>query len=291
MTLEKYLKIHYSPSSAASYEREIKHYLSRENQAETATQNDLLHYLQQQRKVQTSSSMHRILQSLKKYYNYLVFVEKRDDNPAQNLQLKDYKNNRPITKNKLLTAVEIQQIWEHFLIKKCRYPALKNRNLCLLSLVLFQGLTVGELVALELEHIDLEKAQLHVPKSRRNNDRILPLQPCQMLPFYTYLWKERSLLLKNKTTTRVLFLNKLGAAASNESVSYLLQTIRHLYPYKKVNPKTVRMSVISHQFDQGKGIQEVQYFAGHRYPSSTERYKMSHLESLQQGILKHHPLG
>jgi integrase/recombinase XerD len=291
MTLENYLKSNYTTSSAKSYYREIQLYLSSNPAASKATQKEVLHYLQAQRKEQKPSSIHRILQSIKKYYNYLVIVEKREDNPTQYLQLKDYKNKLPITKNKLLTAVEIQEIWEYFLTKKYRYPILKNRNLCLLSLILFQGITVGELQVLQVKDIDLERTQIHIPKTKTNNSRLLPLQPCQMLPLYTYLLKDREQLLNNKSHTNALFISKLGVAASNETASYLLQTIRQLYPHKKVNPKTVRMSVISYQFEQGKDIQQVQYFAGHRYPSSTERYKMSHLESLQQGILKHHPLG
>lgn len=291
MTLENYLKSNYTNSSAKSYYREIKRYLQANPKAATAHQKEVLHYLQEQRKVQKPSSIHRILQSIKKYYNYLVLIEKREDNPTQYIYLKDYKNRLPITKNKLLTPIEIQQLWEHFLIKKYRYPILKNRNLCLLSLILFQALTVGELQALQVKDIDLKRTQIHVPKTKTNKNRILPLEPCQMLPFYTYLLKDREQLLQHKPATNALFISKLGVAASNETASYLLQTIRELYPHKKVNPKTVRMSVISHQFEQGKDIQQVQYFAGHRYPSSTERYKMSHLESLQQGILKHHPLG
>jgi site-specific recombinase XerD len=291
MSLEKYLKVNYTSSSAKSYQREINHYLVANNQAETANYKDLISYLNEQRKVQKPSSMHRILQSLKKYYNYLVYAEIREDNPAQNLQIKDYKSRLPITKNRLLNQEEILTIWEHFLTKKYRYKALKHRNICLVSLLLFQGLTAGEIKRLTIEDIDLEKTQIHVPKTKTNNSRILSLQPCQILPFYTYIFQKRNTLLKNKNPTNTLFISKLGKAENGENLHYLLETIRYLYPNKKINPKTVRMSIISHQFEQGKDIQEVQYFAGHRYPSSTERYKTSHLENLQQGVLKHHPLG
>ena len=47
---------------------------------------------------------------------------------------------------------------------------------------------------------------------------------------------------------------------------------------------------ILREFEFEFNLREVQYFAGHRYPSSTERYKSSNLEALQQGILKYHPL-
>jgi integrase/recombinase XerD len=33
-----------------------------------------------------------------------------------------------------------------------------------------------------------------------------------------------------------------------------------------------------------------QHFAGHKYPSTTERYKQYQVDELQQGINKFHPL-
>ena len=290
MTLQNYLNSQYTKASAKSYQREIKLYLVAYPKASEATQKDIISYLNHQRKVQKPSSMHRILQSIKKYYNYLVFAELREDNPAQYLQLKDYKSHLPITKNRLLTQAEIQGIWEHFVSKKYRYKLLRNRNLCMLSLLLFQAMTVGEITRLTLEDIDLEKTQIHVPKTNTNNNRLLALQPCQILPFYNYILKDRALLLSNEKENNPLFISKLGRPESGDNLHYLLSTAKHLYPSKIINPKTVRMSVISHQFEQGKDIQQVQYFAGHRYPSSTERYKTNQLEQLQQGILKHHPL-
>ncbi len=74
------------------------------------------------------------------------------------------------------------------------------------------------------------------------------------------------------------------------SLQYLIKTAKDIVLTKRFNPKTIRMSVIADQFKKGHSLQQVQYFAGHRYPSSTERYKSSHLQALQQGILKHHPL-
>lgn len=290
MTLQNYLYKHYTKATAKSYLREIKLFLAYQKQAEKAIQKDLINYLNEQRKIQKASSINRILQSIKKYYLYLVFIGVREDNPAQYLQIKDYKSKLPITKNRLLSQEEIQGIWQHFIRKNYRYKLLRNRNLAMLSLLLFQALSMGEIIRLSLQDIDLENTQINIPKTNRNNPRLLPLLPSQILPFYTYLFQDRALLLSNKIENKALFISKLGNPEQGDNLHYLLSTARHLYPHKTINPKTVRMSVISHQFEQGKDIQQVQYFAGHRNPSSTERYKTNQLEQLQQGILKHHPL-
>jgi integrase/recombinase XerD len=41
---------------------------------------------------------------------------------------------------------------------------------------------------------------------------------------------------------------------------------------------------------QHNDLRIVQSFAGHKYPSTTERYKQNDIEALQQQIKKHHPI-
>ena len=56
-------------------------------------------------------------------------------------------------------------------------------------------------------------------------------------------------------------------------VDYLIRTFRHLFPERNLTPMTIRQSVITHLLKAGKGIRLVQTFAGHRKPSTTEKYK------------------
>jgi integrase/recombinase XerD len=160
----------------------------------------------------------------------------------------------------------------------------------MISLLLFQGLRSGEVRRLSIENINLDKTQIYIPKSHDSNARTLALEPCQILPLYQYINEDRIKLLKGNKEEKALFISKLGRADNGETLHYLIESNRHIIKGKTINPKTIRMSVIAEQFKKGKSLQEVQYFAGHRYPSSTERYKSNHLQALQQGILKHHPL-
>jgi hypothetical protein len=50
-------------------------------------------------------------------------------------------------------------------------------------------------------------------------------------------------------------------------------------------------SVITNLLKQKKDLRVVQVFAGHKKPSSTERYRQTGLEELKAAVLKHHPLG
>jgi len=75
----------------------------------------------------------------------------------------------------------------------------------------------------------------------------------------------------------------------------LQNSLLHLnYALRKVNPKykhavQIRQSVITEWLKE-KDLRTVQYMAGHRYVSSTERYKESNLEDLKEALSKHHPL-
>ena len=56
-----------------------------------------------------------------------------------------------------------------------------------------------------------------------------------------------------------------------------------------LNPKQIRASVITYWL-KNYNLRQVQYFAGHKYVSSTERYQLNNLENLKNQLDKYHPL-
>jgi integrase/recombinase XerD len=82
---------------------------------------------------------------------------------------------------------------------------------------------------------------------------------------------------------------------SINSLEDLRNSLLHLnYALRKLNPKykhskQIRQSVITKWLKE-KNLRTVQYMAGHRYVSSTERYKTNNLEDLKEALNKHHPL-
>jgi len=290
MDIKTYLNKHYQASTAKAYYREIQQYLQALPKAEKADYKTVVGYLEQLRSTQSPACIHRILQSIKKYYNYLLDQEKRQDHPAESIRIKDYHAKGYFDGKRLLPPEEIDRLWQYFLQEKGRYRLLRNRNTSMLGLLLHQGLTTGEIKHLKPHHIKLKKAQVNVPASHRLRARQLPLEPSQILPLYRYLQEDRPKLLQATPNIQSLFVSKNGRAESGETLSYLLQKARpHFKPYA-FNPKTIRMSVIARQFKKGRSLLQVQYFAGHKNPSSTERYKSSDLEALQSSIKKYHPL-
>jgi len=156
-------------------------------------------------------------------------------------------------------------------------------------LLIYQGLTTGEITNLQLTDIDFAQAKVKVQSGRKTNSRTLKLKPKQVLSLYKYIQDDRLKLLK--TNSKKLIINKSGNPGSGEGISYLVFTQKHLFPLRKLNPKTIRQSVIANLLDAGMDLRKVQVFAGHRYPSSTEQYRQTEVEALKQAILMYHPLG
>jgi len=56
-----------------------------------------------------------------------------------------------------------------------------------------------------------------------------------------------------------------------------------------LHPKQIRASVITHWL-KNHNLRQVQYMAGHKHVSSTERYQLNNLDNLHSKLEKFHPL-
>lgn len=298
-TFEHYLSSRVAPSTAKKYVREVALFFSSfepnkesrqallktksegEQTPQTATYQEIMAYIGQLRKKYTNLSSS--LQALKHYYQYLLSIGQREDNPAKSIRLRD-KTRRDIQVQDLFSPEELERVLE----KKERYPRLKNRNQLIISLLIYQGITNGELVNLELENINLEQGTIHIKPGRKTNGRTLKLNSKQVFWIMNYLQKDRPKLLK--VETEKLIISKLGTEETGEGIGYIVATQKHLFPDRKLNAQTIRQSVITNLLKQGKDLRLVQAFAGHKYPSTTERYKQTQVEQLKNQLLKYHPL-
>ena len=285
MKLEDYLNKRHTRGTADRYLRDIQIYRKANPNHKTATYSDIMDYIGKLRQqYKNPQSVRTILYSLKKYYSFLVAADLRQDHPCKFIHLKD-KQNRNIQLQDLFTTDELEQLLE----RKERYINLKTKNRIILSLLIYQGLTTGELTRIELKDIDLEKAEIYIKSSSKLNSRTLKLKSKQILIFHKYITEVRPKIIKKETN--LLIINKLGNPETGEQISYLVGTFKHLFLDRNLNPKTIRQSVITNLLKAGNDLRVVQVFAGHKYPSATEKYKQTNVEELKKEVQKHHPLG
>jgi len=286
MTLIEYLQARHTKGTAERYQRDIANYLQvvTEAKAINATYSDIMDYIDILRsKYSNPETIKVIIQSIKKYYYWLNHTGQRKTHPCRNLKLRE-KTNRDIQIQDLFTASELELLLE----RKERYSDLKIKNQVIISLLIYQGLTRNDIVNLTLSDVDLNEGAIYIKADTKTNSRTLKLKSKQIMLLHKYINESRKELIRNESES--LILTKLGTAETGEGISYLLETAKHLFPNRNLNTKTIRQSVIANLLKSGHDLRLVQTFAGHKYPSATEKYRQTGIEELKAGIQKYHPL-
>ena len=278
INLETYLEQNLRKSTSKNYLYEINKYKLLNPKSEYYDYKKVMEYIAMIRKNYESASMIRILSALKKYYDYLIEIGTRKDNPARAIQLRDVKK-KPIQLQDLLTDNELLKLLEP---RKERYQLLAKRNQIIIGLLVHQALKIGEIIQIKTSDIFLEKAQINIRGTSQTNNRILPLKAEQILLFYNYLEYQ-------KNDSNVFLVNKLGNKITGEDINYLVSTYQKQFT-KKLTSITIRQSVITNLLSKGNDLRMVQEFAGHKYLDTTEKYKQSGIKALQNAVNQYHPI-
>lgn len=206
----------------------------------------------------------------------------RATNPAENLFLKGQKRRLP---HDLLEAEQLERLHTAFPSE----TVIDSRNKAMIGLLVHQGITTGELARLEPAHLDLEKGTVRILPTKQSNARTLELKPFQVLELYRYQLEARPKLMAERTTENPkLFLSSGSSASLNNTLQILSNQLKKNYSFFTGFPQ-IRASVIA-SWLKTHPLRQVQYWAGHKYVSSTERYLLGGLESLKQSVEQFHPL-
>ena len=285
MKLEDYLSQSLMQSSVESYVYDINKYKKNNKNADKYDYQKVMQYIEILRNENSVSNVKRVIASIKKYYDYLIEIGKRKDNPARAIRIRDGKEN-PIQLQDLFTEKELQLL----LVPRIeRYPFLTKRNKIIMSLLVHQALRIGEIENIKLNDLDLEKANIQIHKTGITNARNLPLKAEQILLLYEFISKYRNKLKTWRNDENALLLGKLGTPITKEDVDYLISTYQK-QSKKKLTSTTIRQSVIANLFVKNNDLRVVQYFAGHKSPDTTEKYRQTGLNALKTAIEKLHPI-
>ena len=155
--------------------------------------------------------------------------------------------------------------------------------------MIYQGLTTSEIYGLKLENIHLNKGTIEIIGTRRTNGRSLKIDPCQFMGILEYSNDIRPKIIDNNNLdTTQYFLSKTGKTTLLNGLESLNKELK-IYNAKYNSFKQIRASVIVN-WPKTHNLRKVQYMAGHRYISSTEKYLQSDLKGLQDMIDSFHPI-
>lgn len=286
-TFHEYLHhIGHSERTMKSYEYTVSIFLHVNPEAENFKYKDVLNYLSENAKQSSLRTKTAILAAIKKYYDYLIEIGKRNDHPCRTLHLKGGNRNKGVIHADLFGSEELELLLE----REERYTILKQKNQVLVSLLIYQGMTVGEIADLKVQHIDLDKGTVFIKESRTQTKRHLELQPKQYRIIDRYIHESRKELISVETDA--LILGKLGKPITPEDAHYIVSTFKPLFPDRNLNPQTIRQSVIANWLNEKKiPLEQVQLMAGQKWISTTARYRQTSVEEQRAMMNKFHPMG
>ena len=272
-----------SERTVTHYTKSIGRFLSwlkeEDIRAEDFTYPDLLEFMRDCTDNGTSKrTVHHLLCMIRHYCNYLIHEGKRNDNPAAGIFIKGLVRKLPAN---LLGTEEMEELYKQYRVQL----NVDSSKKIMFGLMIYQGLSVGEIMRLQQHHIKLKDGKIFIKGTKRTNERILNLQAVQITELQNYL-------TKNKFKEGSLFIEPVKKEVSerniNNRVKYMFDQLRRLNP-KVINAKQIRSSVITHWL-RTNNLRQVQYLAGHKYVSSTQRYQISNLDDLQNELKQHHPM-
>ena len=288
MNLEQYLDENYSPTSVKGYANMIERYkLTLGETAEKASYTDVLDYIGLLREQGLHpKSLRNNLFAIKIYYDYLVAAGHRQDHPCKYLNLKD-QINRQIQVESLYPKEILEELYENYQAKNQEN---QQRDKIIISLLIYQALTVLEISQIKKEDINLEEGTVNIKGNSKNKGRILSLKPKQILLIHDYLktkWKTYHKRQKPSKRTDYFLMNDEGLQLWTGSINRMINKGKE--EHEKLIPLKIRQSVIAHLLKENNDTRIVQEFAGHRRTASTEAYKQTGLEELKSAIERLHP--
>jgi integrase/recombinase XerC len=272
-----------------------------------------------------SSSVNRILASLRGFYAYAVRFSLREDNPAKAVRNLKVPDKMP----RFLFADEAEKFcalpvsgWNESAVDDSAESAVAlavaagaehsarargavntrgavalwpERDTALLTVMYSTGCRVSEIASLKLSDFDRDWSAATVT-GKGNKQRRVYLSKAARKALADYLPHRASLLSRaqeNVTASRMLFLSKRGNPLSVRGIQYIMARysdgigtgMRHLSPH------ALRHTFATTLISRGADIRVVQEMLGHSSISTTQRYTHVTPERLKKLYHQAHPHG
>ncbi len=225
------------------------------------------------------TSIRRKVAALKVFFRFLEEQGMVNESPARKLKIKKPVENRvPVVLSprevRALLAAPKDQIVELTAFRD-QSPGGRNRYFCairdnvILELLFSTGIRIGELVALSLGDVDLEKRQVQIT-GRATRGRAVTLTSdavATALGQYIEMRADRSL------DTAALFVGRSGTRLTIYSIENIFKKHVRIAEIKRhITPHALRHTMAAMLVSSGTDIREVQEILGHASILSTQVY-------------------
>jgi len=297
-----YLKLnrHVSPHTVRAYETDVTQYLawvasetgkkmSQLGPADLDMNSVRMHVADLNRAGKARSTVARKLSGLRTFVKYLRREEIIDHDPtAMAIAPK-----RDQTIPTHLSEPEIARLIE----SPNTADALGRRDRAILELFYASGLRLSELVAIDLEDLNLSERMVRV-MGKGGKERLVPFNHSTLTAIRAWM-KDRAGLVratpkavsrKLKANPDPLFVNYRGSRLTGRSVDRLLRRyVAQCSTRMGISPHALRHSFATHLLQRGADLRAIQELLGHARLSTTQRYTHVNAAQLIEVYRKSHP--
>lgn len=214
------------------------------------------------------------------FYDHLIEIKRRTDNPARALDLPRVVRRLP----RPLAPSTVDRLLE---AARGDLPR-QLRDRALMELLYGAGLRISETVELDVRQLDLEQ-RLVVAFGKGGKERVVPIGRDATKALQRYLNAGRPLL--NRKREQALFLNWRGARLTRAGAHLILRQRAEEagLDAATVYPHLLRHSFATHLLEGGADLRAVQEMLGHSELGTTQLYTQVSNRHRREAYFKAHP--
>jgi integrase/recombinase XerD len=227
-----------------------------------------------------ASSVARALAAVRSFHRFLLQEGDAAGDPAEGVARPKVPRNLP----RPLTEDEVAAL----LAAPGDDGPVALRDRAILETLYGAGLRISELVALDVDDIDLDQGSVRA-LGKGSRERIVPLGRFAVRAVEAYLVRGRPTLARSASRA-ALFLNRRGGRLTRQGCTNVIKAMaRRAEISRRVTPHMLRHSFATHLLEGGADVRVVQELLGHASVATTQIYTLVTKDRLRDVYFTSHP--
>ncbi|HLX57124.1 MAG TPA: tyrosine recombinase [Ktedonobacteraceae bacterium] len=220
----------------------------------------------------------RKLASLKTFFRYLRAVGSISADPIEDMSLPHIQKDLP----QVLSQEQVASLLRQVAVDS---PA-GMRDMAMLHMLYATGMRVSELVALDLENVDIKEATVVCAgrSGKTKRERVLPLSPHALEEIKRYLQTARQRLVQRHPHEQALFVNHHGERLTRQGFWLIIKGYARQAGITGITPHMLRHSFAILMLKNGMELRSVQELLGHAHIATTQMYSQLARESAKTTV-------
>jgi integrase/recombinase XerD len=223
------------------------------------------------------------------FYSFLIEEELMENNPILQFRkryLRKYKNDNDSEIRKLISIDDASRLVNSIL---------DTRDRCIIVLLFKTGMRLGELLSLDLNDINLDKAEIHLKQKSKRSNRNLYLDDESILALSRWLISRRN---RRGSEGPALFISKMGCRISKKPIEAMIE--KHAERVGLHDPKSAKLEdrftphccrhwFVTHLLRAGMSRDFVKELRGDTRGEAIDIYSHIDRKELRESYLAHIP--